>query len=37
LIKHLDGHVVDGLDKHVRGIERKIGKSVRIQQGGGTL
>ena len=37
LIKHLDGHVVDGLEKHVRGIERKIGKSVRIQQGGGTL
>jgi len=33
LIKHLDGHVADGLGKHVKGIERQIGKPVRIQAG----
>ncbi len=37
LIRHLDGHVADGLEKHVKGIERKIGKCVRIQQGSSTL
>jgi hypothetical protein len=33
LLKHLDGHVADGLGKHVKGIERKIGKPIRIQGG----
>jgi hypothetical protein len=33
LIKHLDGHVADGLEKHVKGIERQTGKPVRIQEG----
>lgn len=33
LIKHLDGHVADGLEKLVRRIERQIGKPVRIEEG----
>ncbi len=33
LIKHLDGHVADGLGKHAKGIERQIGKPVRIREG----
>jgi hypothetical protein len=33
LIKYLDGHVADGLEKHVKRIERQIGKPVRILQG----
>ena len=32
LIKHLDGHVADGFEKKVKGIERKIGKPVHIRQ-----
>jgi hypothetical protein len=34
LIRHLDAHVANGLRKHVKGIEQRIGKSVRIEEGG---
>jgi hypothetical protein len=33
VIKHLDGYVAEGLNKHVEGISRHVGKPVRIQQG----
>lgn len=32
LIKHLDSYVAEGLDRHVSGISRNIGKPVRIQR-----
>jgi hypothetical protein len=33
LIQHLEGYIADGLKKHVSGIERQIGKPVRILEG----
>jgi hypothetical protein len=37
LIKHLDQYVADGLGRHVKAIERQIGKPVRVLQGSGVL
>jgi hypothetical protein len=34
LIQHLDGYVAEGLEKHVAGIARQVGKPVRILEGG---
>jgi hypothetical protein len=33
LIKFLDGHVADRLGRHVKKLEKQVGKSVRIQDG----
>ena len=33
LIKHLDGYVADGLNKHVEAVARHVGKPVRILRG----
>jgi hypothetical protein len=37
LIKHLDEYVADGLGRHMKAIERQMGKPVRVLQGSGVL